>query len=56
MFKQVKSAAGIHMSTFKDKENAGEDRLPEDTADISGWTPPAHLYEQFRRSGMVGDA
>ena len=56
MFAQVRTAAGIHMSTFKAPSKDGKavadgasDSPPEDP-DGSDWTPPPSFLEQMRRS------
>lgn len=54
MLAQVKSAAGIHFSTFKDDPKdtkAGpSDTSPDDDAGGSLWTPPPSFLEEVRRN------
>jgi hypothetical protein len=58
MFDQVKEAAGIHMSTFKQKDEPDAEDLPladgeeagMEDLDLSVWTPMPHQMAQFRKS------
>lgn len=53
MARQVRTAAGIHMSTFKDKgetEPAVQDEDAEDDLDASLWTAPPSFLADMRRA------
>jgi len=54
MMEQVKAAAGIHMSTFKEKATTStpmkEDDAPQD-ADGSDWEPDPSFWLQMKKAG-----
>lgn len=52
MLDQVKTAAGIHFSSFKSKDKGPKEdpELDEAEMDISGWTPPPHMMAKWAKA------